>query len=201
MTPKKGPARSRGKRRSPQKPPTKPFAQREATKDPRMNTQYKLVMYQAGQEPRAGLVIDEAVFDAATLTGNASYATVVGILSEWDAAQPALESAARKTNGGLPLEKTKLLAPVLYPSAIYCAGANYVDHMQEMARAHKVQEAADPRGEMQHPWHFLKAPRSIVGTQAAVALTGSAKRVSTGLARWAPGSCRPSRFRIRRSSA
>ena len=30
--------------------------------------------------------------------------------------------------------RTKLLAPVRWPSAIYCAGANYADHAAEMAR-------------------------------------------------------------------
>src|SRR5712692_1976926 len=142
-----------------------------------MSLDYKLVMYQAAQGPRAGLVLDGAVFDVATLTGNASYGTTLGILGDWDAAQPELELAARKTNGGLPLDKTKLLAAMLYPSAVYCAGANYADHLQEMARAQKIQVAADPRSEMQKPWHFLKAPRSVVGTQTAVALPAYAQRV------------------------
>ena len=142
-----------------------------------MSLEYKLVMYQVGQGVRAGLVLDDAVFDVATLTGNASYASALGILGDWDAAQPALELAARKTNGGLPLDKAKLLAAVLYPSAVYCAGANYADHLQEMAQAHKIQAAADPRSEMQNPWHFLKAPRSVVGTQAAVALPAHARSV------------------------
>jgi 2-keto-4-pentenoate hydratase/2-oxohepta-3-ene-1,7-dioic acid hydratase in catechol pathway len=38
-----------------------------------------------------------------------------------------------------------------------------------MALAQKIQVAADPHSEMQKPWHFLKAPRSVVGTQAAIA--------------------------------
>ena len=142
-----------------------------------MSLDYKLVMYQTGQGSRAGLMLDDAVFDVATLTGNASYATTLGILGDWAEAQPALELAARKTNGGLPLDKTKLLAAVLFPSAVYCAGANYADHLQEMARAHKVQAAADPRSEMQKPWHFLKAPRSVIGTQATVALPPHAHSV------------------------
>src|SRR5260370_36126014 len=117
-----------------------------------MSLDYKLVMYEAAQGLRAGLVLDGAVFDVATLTGNASYATTLGILGDWDAAQPALELAARKTNGGLPLEKTKLLAAVLYPSAVYFAGANYAEHLQKMALAQKNQVAADPHSEMQKPW-------------------------------------------------
>ena len=35
----------------------------------------------------------------------------------------------------MPLKRARLLAPVLYPGNIFCAGANYTDHMAEMARA------------------------------------------------------------------
>ena len=42
---------------------------------------YKLATYQASDGARAGLVIDDKVFDAAKLTGKAAYATVLGIRS------------------------------------------------------------------------------------------------------------------------
>ena len=41
---------------------------------------YKLATYQTPDGPRAGLVIDDRVFDAAKLTGKPAYATVLGIL-------------------------------------------------------------------------------------------------------------------------
>src|SRR5262249_1970827 len=43
---------------------------------------------------RAGLVIDDKVFDAAKLTGKPAYATVLAILEDWRAAQPVLQKAA-----------------------------------------------------------------------------------------------------------
>ena len=55
---------------------------------------YKLATYQSSDGPRAGLVIEDKVFDAAKLTGKAAYATVLGILEDWRAAQGALKKAA-----------------------------------------------------------------------------------------------------------
>ena len=46
---------------------------------------YKLATYQTSDGPRAGLVIDDKVFDAAKLTGKGAYATVLGILEDWKA--------------------------------------------------------------------------------------------------------------------
>ena len=106
---------------------------------------YKLATYQSADGPRAGLIVDDKVFDAAKLTGKASYATVLGILQDWRAAQGALKKAAAKaakSKASRPLGRTKLLAPMLWPSAIYCAGANYADHAAEMAR--RMNRPLDP---------------------------------------------------------
>ena len=103
---------------------------------------YKLATYQTKDGPRAGLVVDDKVVDAAKATGKPAYATMLGILNDWKAAQGALKAAADKAAKStaksskaksLPLGKTKLLAPILWPSTIYCAGANYQDHANEMA--------------------------------------------------------------------
>src|ERR1700751_6132735 len=111
---------------------------------------YKLATYQASDGPRAGLVIEDKVFDAATLTRKPAYASVLGILADWRAAEAVLRKAAAgvgqggKASGkrnakakGRPLAKAKLLAPVRFPSAIYCAGSNYADHAAEMAARDK----------------------------------------------------------------
>jgi hypothetical protein len=55
---------------------------------------YKLATYQTADGPRAGLVIDDKVFDAAKLTGKGAYATVLGILADWRTAQGVLKKAA-----------------------------------------------------------------------------------------------------------
>ena len=55
---------------------------------------YKLATYRSSDGPRAGLIIGEDVFDAAKLTGKPAYATVLGILEDWKAAEGALKKAA-----------------------------------------------------------------------------------------------------------
>ena len=107
---------------------------------------YKLATYQSADGPRAGLVVDDKVFDAAKLDRQA------GLCDRARHPQRLEQGAGRAEGGrrqgrqeqgqGLPLAKAKLLAPVLYPSAIYCAGANYQDHANEMARAHGQRAAA-----------------------------------------------------------
>jgi hypothetical protein len=78
---------------------------------------YKLATYQSSEGPRAGLVIDDKVFDAAKLSGKVAYASVLGILEDWRAAQAALKKAAANAGKGrvkgLPLGRTKLLAPIM----------------------------------------------------------------------------------------
>ena len=125
---------------------------------------YRLATYAGAEGPRAGIVIGEELFDAAQLTGTAADSTVLGILQDWAAAHGRLaESAARAAPGsGQPFAKFRLLAPILWPSAIYCAGANYADHAAEMARASGRAPEPDPHKLGARPWHFLKAGRSTL---------------------------------------
>ena len=96
---------------------------------------YKLLSYQAGRAARAGMLVGDIVHDAAKVTGVATHASVLGILEDWGRARRLLAQAAKRIASGkgrargVPLSRTRLLAPVLYPGNIYCAGANYTDHM------------------------------------------------------------------------
>ncbi len=145
----------------------------------RNTTHYKLVTYETAQRPRAGAVFDDAAFDLAELTGKPSYATMLGVLDDWAKAEPLIEVAvAKKGSGampGSPLAKVRLLAPVLYPSAIFCAGANYSDHMAEMARAFNLQPEPGPHKAGLTPWHFIKASRTVVQTDARIPLPARTK--------------------------
>ena len=127
---------------------------------------YKLATYKSSDGPRAGIIIGEDVFDAAKLTGKAAYATVIGILEDWKAAdaliRKAAAGAAKSRAKRQPLKKTKLLAPVRFPSAIYCAGANYADHAAAMAAREGNPPPADPHDQGLKPWHFLKAARTTI---------------------------------------
>ncbi|HTH33060.1 MAG TPA: fumarylacetoacetate hydrolase family protein [Xanthobacteraceae bacterium] len=140
---------------------------------------YKLATYKSSDGPRAGLIVGDDVFDAAKLTGKAAYATVMGIMADWKRAEPALKAAAAraaKSKGKRqPLKKTKLLAPLRFPSAIYCAGANYADHAAEMAKKEGNPPPVDPHTLGHKAWHFLKAAGAITDPGATVHISSYAK--------------------------
>jgi 2-keto-4-pentenoate hydratase/2-oxohepta-3-ene-1,7-dioic acid hydratase in catechol pathway len=132
---------------------------------------YKLATYQSMQGPRAGIVLEESVFDAAELSGQASYASVLGILEDWHRANDTLQSTLAKRGQevkAMPLVQTRLRAPILWPSAIYCAGANYSDHAAEMAKRANRPEEPNPKSLGLKPWHFIKASRAVADPDATV---------------------------------
>ncbi len=141
-------------------------------------TGYKLATYQAANGPRAGIIIGDFLFDAATLTARPSYAGVLGVLEDWPHAADLIQSAMRNNPAnGLPLAQAHLRAPVLWPSAIYCAGANYRDHALEMAKRLGRPLDPDPKASGGAPWHFLKASRSVTDPGATVAATSYSKKL------------------------
>lgn len=116
----------------------------------------KLLNFSVGNAaPRAGLLVGNHVFDA-------PHATVQELLEIREIPPPK--------SGGRPLADVKLHAPLLYPGTIYCAGANYADHVAEMARAQNMPPPPDPRTLGLKPWFFIKPPRAcVVGPGARVA--------------------------------
>jgi 2-keto-4-pentenoate hydratase/2-oxohepta-3-ene-1,7-dioic acid hydratase in catechol pathway len=141
-------------------------------------TSYKLMTYQAGSGPRAGFIADDRVFDIAETTGNAAYANMLDVLRNWDAAEPAIEAAAAKAgSNGKPLDSIKLLAPILAPPTIYCAGANYADHVLEMARRQNQEPDPDPHTLGLRAWHFIKASGTVTGPNHPVSLPEASKAV------------------------
>jgi 2-keto-4-pentenoate hydratase/2-oxohepta-3-ene-1,7-dioic acid hydratase in catechol pathway len=129
---------------------------------------FKLVTYGKG---RAGVVIDDVVYDAAALARNPSYETVLGILQDWRSAHKAFQKASGRKPKGTSLKKTRLHAPLPNPGAIFCAGANYTDHMAEMARAQGQAPGPNMKELGEKPWHFVKSSRSaVVGPGARVKL-------------------------------
>ncbi len=138
---------------------------------------YRLLSYQTGRQARAGLLVGDSVYDAARVTGKPAWSSVLALLESWSAAQRPLAQAAkaiasgRRRMRGVPVARVRLLAPVLYPGAIFCAGANYTDHVLEMARAQNAPPPPDPHEVGLAPWHFIKTSRgSVVGPGSRVAL-------------------------------
>jgi 2-keto-4-pentenoate hydratase/2-oxohepta-3-ene-1,7-dioic acid hydratase in catechol pathway len=138
---------------------------------------YKLLSYQARPAARAGILVGDTVYDAAKTTGVAAHSSVLGVLEDWSRAHRLLAQAAKRIASGkarvkgVPVKQARLLAPILYPGNIYCAGANYTDHMAEMARAQGQTPGPTMKELGEKPWHFVKSSRSsVVGPGARVKL-------------------------------
>jgi 2-keto-4-pentenoate hydratase/2-oxohepta-3-ene-1,7-dioic acid hydratase in catechol pathway len=137
---------------------------------------YRLLNFETRDGPRAGILIGETVFDAAEATGRADYASMLRILEDWQRADAILQSITPH-RPGWPLAETHLHAPVLWPSAIYCAGMNYRDHAAEMSRRMGREPDPDPKTSLGEPWHFLKSPRAIADPGAVIAASHYCKQL------------------------
>ncbi len=153
---------------------------------------YRLATYVGANEaPRAGIVVDEALLDVgAVLAGSGakgalpSPVQVLQVLERWPEVHPLLQQAAIDRRGGKPaaeaiaLGAVRFLAPILYPGAIFCAGANYRDHVAEMSKALNLPPEPDPHEAGLEPWHFMKASAGCVrGTDELIRLPAYSKMV------------------------
>jgi 2-keto-4-pentenoate hydratase/2-oxohepta-3-ene-1,7-dioic acid hydratase in catechol pathway len=132
---------------------------------------YRLLTYGDIDQPRAAIAAGETVYDLSSVEGLNTATSILELLRQWRTAKPALERFARAPSGpGKPLALLKLLPPVLYPGAIYCAGANYRDHVDNMARRLNIAPDPDPHDLGLSPWHFIKSSWCVVGDKASVEL-------------------------------
>jgi 2-keto-4-pentenoate hydratase/2-oxohepta-3-ene-1,7-dioic acid hydratase in catechol pathway len=155
------------------------------------NESYRLATY-AGPDgvARAGIVVDHEIVDVGQglATVGQDHAagvprSVMSILEDWEQLGPKLRLLARDIRAGAvsarsPLSSVKLLPPVMYPGTIFCAGANYKDHVAEMSRALNLPEEPDPHELGLKPWHFIKPSAPCVrATGARIALPRYSRRV------------------------
>jgi 2-keto-4-pentenoate hydratase/2-oxohepta-3-ene-1,7-dioic acid hydratase in catechol pathway len=124
----------------------------------------KLLTYRAAgaRGARPGILLEDRVYQIR------EYESVRAILRDWP--RFAKKKWAPGTAKGVPLEKVELLAPLPDPGTIYCAGANYTDHMEEMARAQNRPPGPNMKEQGEKPWHFIKASASVTGPGAVVKL-------------------------------
>lgn len=89
---------------------------------------------------------------------------VGALLEDWERTVERL-SELRPGEGSMALEEVTLLCPLPPATTIFCAGANYVDHVLEMTGKPPAPKVG---GE---PFFFMKpGPQSLVGPDATVAL-------------------------------
>jgi 2-keto-4-pentenoate hydratase/2-oxohepta-3-ene-1,7-dioic acid hydratase in catechol pathway len=138
---------------------------------------YKLVTYDAGKGPRAGIIAGEQLIDAADASGNAAYATTLGVLADWAAADKKFTALSDAGTKGVAVDWKQILAPVPMPGAIYCAGANYSDHVNEMNAAQGRGPEPDPHTLGLKPWHFIKSSHAVTGPGSAVKIPATTKKM------------------------
>lgn len=120
---------------------------------------FRLVNYTAnsGGDPRAGLKIDDKVVDVGSALTDSNYdaSSTLALIQNWDDAFPRLEKLAATGESDHAFGEVSLAAPILYPSNIFCAGANYSDHFKEMS-------GKDPDKSKINPYFFNKVVRQTV---------------------------------------
>lgn len=124
--------------------------------------EYRLLNYAGVHgEARPGVSVGDRVADlqdAVEKRGAVDFsaASTLSVLDRWDASEPVLEAIARELAGDtLPskaLSEIRLMAPLLYPGAIFNAASNYSDHRAEMGGKGDFDKSA------KSPYIFLKSP-------------------------------------------
>ena len=140
---------------------------------------FALVTYHADDGLRAGLGVGGDIYDAARSTGHWRDDSVLGILADWAAAKKRLSDAARSVaeRASHHVGSPRLAAPIPRPGTIYCAGANYRDHVLEMAKALNQNLDPDPKSRGLRSWHFIKPSGAVVGPDVVVPLPPTSNAV------------------------
>jgi 2-keto-4-pentenoate hydratase/2-oxohepta-3-ene-1,7-dioic acid hydratase in catechol pathway len=138
--------------------------------------QFKLLNYRGkeGDALPAILVGTDTIVDLReALPGKSWTSSTLAVLGAWAEALPALHALADAPWNQRRLKEVKLMAPLLYPPAIYCTGANYMAHAEEMSA-----EGAGVDKATTQPYLFLKSgPHCVIGPGQDIRLPGVSKKV------------------------
>lgn len=93
-----------------------------------MNARWSLVTYRGGDGVALGALDGDGTI--VTVPDAVAGAGLMDVVDDWDRVRRELEGWSPA--GGEPVAGAELLAPLLYPRKLICAGANYADHLEEM---------------------------------------------------------------------
>lgn len=147
---------------------------------------FRLLSYRCEDgSPCPGLLVGDRVFDLAMALDTAgvgpgfSARSVLALLQVWEESRPCMDRLTSEIitrpdvfeGLGRALDEVDLLAPVLYPGVLYCAGANYRDHVAEMT-------GKSPDDRRREPFFFLKSTAgTIIGPGEPIRLPAFSTKV------------------------
>jgi 2,4-diketo-3-deoxy-L-fuconate hydrolase len=138
---------------------------------------FKLLNYTGKSgEARAGILTgkDTVVDLQEALPGKPWAASTLATLGAWEESLPVLHALAGAPQANSRrLTEIRLMAPIIFPPAIYCTGANYTAHAEEMSAEGKGVDKATTQ-----PYLFLKSgPHCVIGPGDEIRLPGVSKKV------------------------
>jgi 2-keto-4-pentenoate hydratase/2-oxohepta-3-ene-1,7-dioic acid hydratase in catechol pathway len=134
----------------------------------------RLVTYAGAGTPRVGVIVGDgsviALPDLIPELDGTDMLRAIDILANHEDLQASLAQAADARQGGLPLDRARLLAPIPVPRRnVFCVGWNYSEHFEEgksfRARAGKSTGAQEIP---EFPSLFSKNPATVTGPDATV---------------------------------
>jgi 2-keto-4-pentenoate hydratase/2-oxohepta-3-ene-1,7-dioic acid hydratase in catechol pathway len=119
-------------------------------------------------EDRAGVRVAAEIFDLEALLGRSGCTSVLALLQSWEELEPLLVERVKQhpRHRLAPVKTAGLGPPILYPSAIYCAAANFRDHMHAMAVRLNQPDEPDPHELDIQPYHFVLPGRTCIAGPA-----------------------------------
>lgn len=153
--------------------------------------EYRLLNY-AGPKGKAfpAILVNDKVLDLAKAIAiykrknpvKFGFDSTLAVLADWPKAKVALKKIADEfaknpksayAKIATPLKRAKLLAPILYPSSVFCIASNYRDHRAEMGNQDPMPDKAT-----RTPVFFQKTPaQTIVGHGAQIHLPGTSTAI------------------------
>lgn len=153
--------------------------------------EYRLLNY-AGPKGKAmpAMLVDDKVLDLAKAIAiykrknpvKFGFDSTLAVLADWPKAKVTLQKIANEyaknaksayAKIAVPLKRVKLLAPLLYPSSVFCIASNYRDHRAEMGNQDPMPDKAT-----RTPVFFQKTPaQTIVGHGAKIHLPGTSTAI------------------------
>ena len=131
---------------------------------------FQLATFDAGKGPVMGL------YRQGDFYPSQSYQDMMEVMVRWDEAEAKLDSAAARMSAREPIKGARLLAPIPRPPNLYFAGANYHDHLAEMARVLGL-KTPPPGTPGLAPWFLLKSTSTICGPGSVVKRPAGVERL------------------------